>query len=324
MRTGSRIGADTAAPSRLSGSGDATPWSHSGADAVLESTARSAIPIQPVTEPISAASRATATGALANTIVVPAGIIGDLRRWLAQTGAPAGEAEAAGARLRRRLADELRPQARMWLSLHIPKTAGLTFSLVLAEVFREDFFRSYWEITNCRGETVPAFPANARCIHGHIDLRALLPAHPDALLLTWVREPVQRVASLYHYWRREPDLRHPLCRALHERQLSLLDFARQEQARNDMTRFFAGYGPADFAFVGLFEELGASMDLFFRKFGLPPMPLAHGHRNPDRGVDGYPVSAGEQAEIAELNADDVRLYRECARRFAAEREARHG
>ena len=283
-----------------------------------------AIPILPVTEPTSAASRAPAAGASVDTIAVPAGIVGELRRWLARAGTPPGGAGRPSDGLRRRLAEELRPQARVWLSLHIPKTAGLTFSLVLAEVFREDFFRSYWEITNCRGETVPAFPANARCIHGHIDLHALLPAHPDALLLTWVREPVQRVASLYHYWRREPDLRHPLCRALHERQLSLLDFARQDRARNDMTRFFAGYGPADFAFIGLFEELGPSMELFFRKFGLPPVPLAHGHRNPDRGADGYPVSAAEQAEIAELNADDVRLYRACARRFAEEGEAHHG
>ncbi len=244
---------------------------------------------------------------------MPAGIVGDLRRFLARN---------AGGDLRRRLAEELRPQARLWLSLHIPKTAGLTFSLVLAEVFREDFFRSYWEITNCRGETVPAFPPNARCIHGHLDVNALLPRFPDAILVTWVRDPVQRVASLYHYWKREPDLRHPLCRILRERNLSLLDFARQDPARNDMTRFFGGLGPPDFSFIGLFEELGASMELFFRKFGLPAMPLAHGHRNPDRGADGYAVSAAETVAIAELNADDVRLYDECVRRFEAEREAR--
>jgi len=272
---------------------------------------------------MSTASRDPTAEPPAGTIAVPGGILGDLRRLLARTDALPGSARERGIDLRRRLEEELRPQARVWLSLHIPKTAGLTFSLVLAEVFREDFFRSYWEITNCRGETVPKFPPNARCIHGHIDVNALLPAYPDAILVTWVREPVQRVASLYHYWRREPDLRHPLCRALHDRKLSLLEFASQDQARNDMTRFFGGFGPADFAFIGLFEELGASMELFFRKFGLPPVPIAHGHRNPDRQGDGYRVTAAEHAEIAGLNADDVRLYAECLRSFAAEREAHH-
>ena len=274
-------------------------------------------------EPLNTASRDPAAGLSADAITVSAEIVGDLRRLLARTDALPGSARERGIDLRRRLTEELRPQARTWLSVHIPKTAGLTFSLVLAEVFREDFFRSYWEITNCRGETVPAFPPNARCIHGHIDLAALLPKYPDSILVTWVRDPVQRVASLYHYWKREPDLRHPLCRALHERNLSLLDFARQEAARNDMTRFFGGFGPADFHFIGLFEELDASMDLFFRKFGLPPATLAHGHRNPDRGAGGYPVSAAEQSEIAGLNADDIRLHAECGRRFAAERKVCH-
>ncbi len=260
-------------------------------------------------------------GPPAGTMTVPDGIVGDLRRLLARTGSLPDPVAATGRDLRRRLGAELQPQARRWLSLHIPKTAGLTFSLVLAEVFRQDFFRSYWEITDCQGKVVPAFPDHARCIHGHIDLERLLSAYPEAILITWVREPVQRVASLYHYWRREPDWRHPLCRALHEQQLSLTAFARQDQARNDLARFFGGFGPADFQFIGVFEELAASMALFFRKFHLPPLPLAHGHRNPDRGADGYPVSSREQAEIADLNADDIRLYAECARVFAAEREA---
>ncbi len=209
----------------------------------------------------------------------------------------------------------------MLLSLHIPKTAGLTFSRVLAEVYREDFYRSYWEITNCRGDVVPGFPANARCIHGHLNLADLLPAYPDAMLVTWVRNPVERVASLYHYWRREPDWRHPLCRALHEQRLTLVEFARQDPARNEMCRFFGDWAPVDFSFVGIFEELPASMDLFHRKFGVPPTPLTHGHRNPGRGRSDYPLSARERIAIAEYNERDWELYWECVQRFSAERQA---
>jgi len=254
-------------------------------------------------------------------VAVPGRIVGDLRRFLARTGSGPGARREARDGLRRRLADELRPQARMWLSVHIPKTAGLTFSLVLAEVFRRDLYRSYWEITDCQGRVVPDFPGNARCIHGHIDLGRLVPAYPDATLVTWVRDPVQRVASLYHYWRREPDWRHSLCRKLHQENLSLLAFARQEPARNEMTRFFGGFGPPDFHFIGLFEQLAESMDVFFRRFGLPRMPVAHGHRNPDRGAGGYALPAEDRAEIAGLNEEDVRLYEACARRFARERAA---
>lgn len=262
------------------------------------------------------------------TIGLPEATLGDLRRFLAASQAllsaalpPWAELARSGARLRERLAAELRPQAQMVLSLHIPKTAGLTFSRLLAEVFREDFYRSYWEITNCRGEVLADFPANARCIHGHLNPDTLLARFPSALLVTWVREPVQRLASLYHYWRREPDWRHPLCRTLHEQRLSLLDFARQDAARNEMTRYFGRLRPVDFSFIGFFEEMPASLERFFRQFDLPPLPISHGHRNPERSADGYQLSAGERAEIAALNQADEALYHECVARFQRERRA---
>jgi hypothetical protein len=262
------------------------------------------------------------------TIGLPEATLGDLRRFLAASHSllsaampPRVELARSGARLRERLAAELRPQAQMVLSLHIPKTAGLTFSRLLAEVFREDFYRTYWEITNCRGEIMPDFPANARCIHGHINPDMLLTRFPSALLVTWVREPVQRLASLYHYWRREPDWRHPLCQTLHEQRLSLLDFARQEAARNEMSRYFGRLRPVDFSFIGIFEDLPTSLERFFQQFDLPPLPISHGHRNPERGSDCYELSASERAEIAMLNSVDEALYRECVARFRREHRA---
>lgn len=258
---------------------------------------------------------------------LPESMVGDIRRFLALSRpAIAGERRrpqtdeliARSDRLRSELSTALEPQARMFLSLHIPKTAGLTFSRLLAEHFREGFYRSYWDITNCHGEPALDFPANARCIHGHIDLPRLLSRYPGASLVTWVREPVQRLASFYYYWLREPDQRHPLCRVLHERKLSLLEFARMDEARNEMSRYFGHLRPMDFAFIGLFEELAASVEVFRRRFGLPAAEISHGHRNPDRSTDGYRLTAEERAEIAALNRADRELYDECVERFRRE------
>jgi len=258
----------------------------------------------------------------AATIGFPPALLANLRRFLATSqavlsagGPPRSGLAQASARLREQLAAELSPQARMVLSLHIPKTAGLTFSRLLAEIFGEDFYRSYWETSDCRGRAVADFPENARCIHGHFCPDLLLARYPSALLLTWVRDPVQRVASLYHYWQREPDWRHPLCRTLHAGRLSLLEFARQDAARNEMSRFFGRLQPEDFSFIGIFEELPASLELFFRRFDLAPRPVSHGHRNPERSTGRYAIPADERAEIAALNSADGALYRECVAQF---------
>jgi hypothetical protein len=265
------------------------------------------------------------------TIGLPQTTVGELRRFLAaardllpKEDPRLGALVRSGARLRDRLAAELCPQARTVLSLHIPKTGGLTFGRVLAAIYREDFYCSYREITNCRGEPLASLPANIRCVHGHIHAEELLERYPAARLVTWVRDPVQRVVSLYHYWRREPDWQHPLCRTLHERRLSLLDFARMEDARNDMSRYFGRLRPEDFSFIGILEELPASMELFFRRFDLRPLPVSHGHRNPVRDTGGYRLGADQWAEIAALNQSDEILYRECLARFQRERDQGDG
>ncbi len=230
----------------------------------------------------------------------------------AGAGAPAPGAAARWCRdLRGSLETALLQQETMILSLHVPLATPPGFRELLAGVFGEGFFASYHEITDCRGRAVPEFPPAARCIHGHIPLLRLRARYPGALLVTWVMDPVQRVAAQYRYWQREPDWRNPLCEALHRQQWSLLEFARQPGARNEMARFCGDLRPADFAFVGLMEEFPRSVELLLRRLQVTAVPVFEDYRRNARPLAPAPLPAAEAAEIAGLNPDSCRIYAQC-------------
>ncbi len=202
-------------------------------------------------------------------------------------------------------------QETMILSLDVPLANPPGFRQLLADVFGEGFFASYHEITDCQGRVVADFSSGARCIHGHFAAAALRSRYPEARLITWVMDPVQRVAAQYRYWQREPDWKNPLCRAMHERGWSLLDFARQDGAREELVRFFGSLRPADFTFIGLREDFPRSVELLMRRLEVTAVPVFAAYRRGAAVLAGEPLTAAEAAEISRLNERSGLLYADC-------------
>jgi hypothetical protein len=196
----------------------------------------------------------------------------------------------------------------MILSVHIPKTAGVSFRRILAELYQEDILLKYWQMTDARGQVVSRVPGHVRCIHGHFHPEALLPEFPQAKLVTWVRDPVERVISSYYHRLREPDWLHPVDRELHANNLSLVEFAALDLMRNEMARFFGNKQPEDFAFIGQTERFESSLDEFLRLFGLDPVPARRENCNPCRTAERYAVDDATRREIAVLNERDILIH----------------
>lgn len=199
----------------------------------------------------------------------------------------------------------------MLLSVHIPKTAGVSFRTLLAGLFGPGFVQHYWEITDAFGRVVSEIPPGATCVHGHFVASTLAEKYPDASLVVWVRDPVERVISSYHHRLRAPDWRHPVCVELHEKKLSLAQYARLDLVQNEMTRFLGRCRPEDFAFIGLVEEIDSSMARFFAQFDLPPAPIPRENTNPERRTDRYAVDDAIRQQILECNQHDAALYANC-------------
>jgi hypothetical protein len=198
----------------------------------------------------------------------------------------------------------------MLLSIHIPKTAGVSFRRILAQLYQEDFLLKYWQMTDARGQVVSTVPLNVRCIHGHFSPESMLQAYPQAKLITWVRDPVERVISSYYHRLRDPDWQHPVTRELHEKKLSLVEFAALDLMRTEMSRYLGTRQPKDFAFIGRTECFETSLARFLQMYNFNQVPVPRENCNPQRTSAYYPVAASVRGKIAALNERDVAVYEE--------------
>lgn len=209
------------------------------------------------------------------------------------------------------------PHLIRYLSVHIPKTAGVSIRNILKDHFGPGFVLYYWQITDAWGQVVDQVPATATCIHGHFQSDRLTGLFPDARLITWVRDPVERVVSSYCHRLRDPDPLHPVCHELHEKKLCLADYAALPLVRNEMTLYFGSKPPADFFFVGIVEEFERSLGVMTRKLGIPSATLRRDNVNPDKPVGRYQLEPALRNEILALNELDAALYADCLHRWGS-------
>ena len=134
--------------------------------------------------------------------------------------------------------------------------------MMLKKAYERKYFRVNVnpEITN-RIETfdnrISEIPEDTRVIHGHFyysDAVNLFQAVPDVPIVTWLRNPIDRMISRYYYSKRkfeDGDQPHKT----HMAHYSLLDFVRDERCINEMSLALKGVDLADLAFVGILEHL---------------------------------------------------------------------
>ncbi len=203
-----------------------------------------------------------------------------------------------------------------YLSIHIPETAGVSIRNILKGHFGPGFVLHYWQITDASGRIVGKVPAEATCVHGHYQADQYTRIFPEAALITWVRDPVERVVSSYYHRLRDPDPRHPVCLELHRKGLSLTEYASLPLVRNEMARFFGSKKPEDFLFIGIVEEFNQSLARMAQLLGIPAAPPRRDNVNPEKQPGRYELDPGVRREILELNEKDTHLYEVCLQRWS--------
>lgn len=198
-----------------------------------------------------------------------------------------------------------------YLSIHIPKTAGVSIRNILKEHFGPGFVQYYWEITDAWGRVLDQVPPDATCVHGHYQTDKMTRLFPQAELITWVRDPVERVISSYHHRLRDPDPKHPVCQELHQKKLSLTEYAALPLVRNEMTRYFGSKKPEDFLFIGIVEEFEHSLRLMAQLLGIPAPSSRRDNVNPEKLSGCYQLDPAVRREILAVNEQDAILYADC-------------
>ncbi|HEY5079507.1 MAG TPA: sulfotransferase family 2 domain-containing protein [Opitutaceae bacterium] len=213
----------------------------------------------------------------------------------------------------------------MIISVHVPKTAGTSFRLVLDEICGARIWYNYGTIFSKGQAKAELVPSGVSFIHGHFLADAFDELFPARQLVTWVRHPVERLVSNYHHFLRTPDMRDDCCRALHERKLSLREFSDLDWMKNETSRYLANKPVGDFDFIGISERFDESIHQFCEAFGFREAAgLQRENVNPDRKAERYELSQGDREHILGRNEADLEWYDQAVRRLdeAKERGAR--
>jgi hypothetical protein len=208
----------------------------------------------------------------------------------------------------------------MIVSVHIPKTAGSSFKALLEETYGSRLCQRYEQKPLRRrteGRAVEPLhivnPEQCEVLHGHFVADTLRGIDPEACrYAVWLRHPVERVISHYHYWQRHPDPDQPLCRAISEEGMTLEAFAQLEAMRN-VQSFFLGKRPLErFDFVGITERFEESMALFNRTFGTRLETAASVNRNPDQSSYREQIGEALYGKIEAWNSADAAIYEQAS------------
>jgi hypothetical protein len=213
------------------------------------------------------------------------------------------------------------------VSIHIPKTGGGSFRAVL-EAYADGHFRRDYTDRPLAPASVrhrlrlatsrPHLEQGTRVVHGHFIATKYWRRYPDARYAAWFRDPVERLASHYYFWKRSPDPEHPTCRRLIEEDLSLPAFAALPEMRDVHSKLLGEVPVGRLAFAGLTERYDESLELFRRIFdpGLQ-VRVQRRHVNTERMGERYDLDPDLRASIADLNRVDAQLRAAAQARFEA-------
>jgi len=133
-----------------------------------------------------------------------------------------------------------------YVIIHIPKTAGISLRKYIYEHFKDEIFPSPTGISSASMFKYPlSFFLKYRFIMGHIDYDfvKLIPKK-EKFLITFLREPVSRIWSLYNYWKfNVPHSLHPDYEVpLDANELPKLEFFEKYQTMlwNEISRYVLG------------------------------------------------------------------------------------
>jgi hypothetical protein len=205
------------------------------------------------------------------------------------------------------------------ISIHIPKTAGQTFQKILQELYgkkldprhgRKEFFPKKIR----EKKLIKTIPTGVTVIHGHLFYQHVKPLHLShhAKVITWLRDPVERMISNYYYLmkqvRKKP--KHPHADKIN---YSLIDYANIDVVQNRMHRYLEGMDLKDLFFCGFTETSAEDLKRLAELLDWPYIPKVERvndgsdyKNNPD--CTTKEVTREMRKKIRDLNKLDMKLY----------------
>jgi hypothetical protein len=144
------------------------------------------------------------------------------------------------------------------ISVHFPKAAGSSLTENLRAHFGSSLALDYSHDpvnANHSLSEPPALPIGTRAVHGHFRADRYR-EHRKAYRLTFLREPVSNLISIYFFWRSWPSVGNSTHDKFLAERPSIVTFAREySRIRHLMSAsYFSGVDLGAFDFVGFYES----------------------------------------------------------------------
>jgi hypothetical protein len=216
-------------------------------------------------------------------------------------------------RLSSQTEEEYRLTFKRLISLHFPKAGGTSllkqFMALLPTQEELDYDH---EPLSEAGREVSTFPKGKRVVHGHF--RPQRYAHEEAFRVTFLRDPVENLISIYYFWLTlESD--HPAHTKFINVRPDIFSFAPYPMFTTLMSQtYFGGFEMERFDFIGYHDTRESDLPLLGRLLGLPLRGDVHENKTP---------SASER-DALQANTSAMRRLRDLlSARLSAFQAARH-
>ncbi|WP_370479356.1 sulfotransferase domain-containing protein [Tamlana flava] len=162
--------------------------------------------------------------------------------------------------VKRRLYNVIRPQKKVELiSIHIPKTAGTSLTNILRRQYPDALELLYQHNNNSeknkqmwQGEPIVLGHRGIRCIHGHFPAKlSLKQSYPEAKIITWMRNPVERMISTYNYYKKLPLNHNQIHRRFINENWDIIDLSYN--LVHEVKSYLGDFRLEDFDFIGFTE-----------------------------------------------------------------------
>jgi hypothetical protein len=211
----------------------------------------------------------------------------------------------------------------MFISIHIPKTAGTALAYLFDHGSGRRIFYDYKDdYSNARMDDLAWWQSHRAFlerqfdfIHGHFFYEKYAELFPDAFYITCLRHPVDRIISHYShvYFERNPD--DWQYQAIRDGRLDIVEFAKLDGVRDAQARHLEGREIEDYEFVFISEWLDTTFRAFQIEYGFG----RHDPLMPGTEADGaiprmnvrpekVPVTQAMREAIYDAAPEDVDIY----------------
>ena len=219
----------------------------------------------------------------------------------------------------------------MLISLHMPKAGGMSFRELLETHYGKRFMYDYADLpintpveqrhalaeeNYAKSKKTFLWKFNHRkteCIHGHFMPYKYAGLHGkrNVQFVTWLRDPLERLASHYHFWFRQYDAKTTpgvLHRKVVEENWSFETFCFSKEMQNFYTQFLWKFPITQFDFVGITEHFDDDIRFFAKTYlSQSDITIPATNQNPEKPKSYFDDKAFVE-KLKAFYAEDYGIY----------------